>query len=314
MSRIVALQRQLSSVTDNLRSCEAMVADDPSLAVGLQYDVKSLSKLRRQLQDEFTFAAAARHVDECRYRIFRDGDDPSLSPVASILSGFQHLVSLVFHSLQRKMPLGNGQLDGLTLATTSFKIGYTFEGSVGFVLTLPNDRLVTGMQTLVDESIDHVFALSKMTKSADVRTVANEFGRPVVKACYRWAKEHVENQLGSDVEWRRGKFARSKLFVQYQELQYLRQIIDETSEEKTKPFKPTGILTAANTKRKTFQFSIEGKQEIHGRFEDAIDAKHAALIPSRYHATMTKTTSVNYATGEEKNSYFLKKLKKVTPP
>jgi len=311
MSRLITVQQDLAETTGLLRSCETAIASEPTAAELLRHDVRSLAKLQRQLYDEFSAASKALFADECRYRLFRDGENPSLAPVASILSDFQQLVSLVFHSLEKQMPLGNASLDASTIAQTSFQIGYTFEGSVGFVLTLPNERLVTPeMKTLVDESIDEVFLLSKLTSKDDVRGAAEKFGRPVVKACYRWATRHVENQLGSDVEWRRGKSPRSKLFVQYQELSSLCAVIDESSKEETDTFDVPGILTAADITAKTFRFSIDQGDEIRGTFDDAINKKHKALIPSRCTATIKKTTTINYALDETKSKYSLLKFTK----
>jgi hypothetical protein len=306
MTRIATIQQNIAETTELLRSYQARLADCPEAIEWMQHDLRSLDKLRRQLQDEFSEEANALHLDECRYRMFSDDCVPSLGPVTGILSEFQQLVSLVFHALQRKSPLERESLDAASVATTSFQIGYSFEGSVGFVLTLPNARLVhPDLTTLVDDSIDQVFRLSNLDTPQAVREAAGRFGKPVIRACYRWADIHVRHRIGSEAQWQRNKSTRSKMFVQYQQLAQLLHAVDATSDEETSEFKLSGVLTAANYTAKTFRFLVDGADEIGGRFEDAIGDEKAATVPAVYTAHIRRTSAINFATGEEHTSHFL---------
>lgn len=313
MSRLASIHRELSETTALMKRYELAVLDDPEANAYLEHDIRSLEKLRNQLELEFSLIAEDLQVDECRYRIFRDGDTPPLWPVTSILGEFQYLVALVFHSIDQKSALTRGNLDAATIANTSFRIGYSFEGSVGFVLTLPNESLTLfpEMTTKIDESIDVVFQLASLRTHDDIRSITTRYGRPIVKSCYRWAGLHASNQINSDVEWKRGRSVRSKLFVQHQEFAHLISIIDQASEDEDREFYVDGVLTGANVTTKSFHFAINGADQVHGSFDDAISDNHAATVPARYKALIRETRSINYATDERKLRYHLLRLDSV---
>ncbi len=312
MSRIITVQRNLSETKALLRSFEAAIADDPLQAELLRHDVKSLSKLERQLRAEFSEAADSMMMDEFRYRMFCDGDNPPLLPVVSILREFQNLVSLIFHSMESRKPLTTERLDAASIALTSFRFGYSFEGSVGFVLTLPNERLLSPeMTTLVDDAIATTLALPDLATTSAVRDMASQFGKPIIQACYRWAELHSKHQIGSEASWQRRNEVRSRMFVQYQELDRLRNIINETSEPSETIFTCEGVLIAANVKTRSFLFSMNGADDISGNFEDAISDCHTATIPARYVANIRKKSITNYAKGEDTCRYFLLSLRPI---
>lgn len=161
------------------------------------------------------------------------------------------------------------------------------------------------MQTLVDEAIETVFRLPQLMSPSAVKEIADRYGRPIVRSCYRWAEAHAQNRIGSDAEWRRGTQSRGRMFVQYQELEHLNEIIDSTSDETFEEFAVDGILTAVNATSKTFQFSIENADEIRGTFKDAISMEHAAEVPKRYKAQIRRKSSINFALDEVRRSHEL---------
>ena len=116
-------------------------------------------------------------------------------------------------------------------------------------------------------------------------------------------EDGLQLPVGAEIEWRRGEDIRGSVFVQQPQWKCLRDAIAETSEEKVEEARLTGLLTAADTKSRTFRMSFINS-EIHGRFGDAIDPQHPVRVPARYTAHLRKTTTVQYSTEEESVTWF----------
>ena len=307
-------------------------------------NLRSAQKRRRTLEQAFATEASKVKVDVCSYRLFTEEGAPSIAALSKVLGYFQTLFSLVYDALKNG-PKKRSRLSKEIVNETSLGFGYVFSGSVGMVMTLPKERLLSGGARF-DESMKLIFQMAKAANANEMAAFVAKIGRPPVKAIYDWAKAHEDHDLGSDIEWIRQEQVKSKLFIQKPELEALRSVVDETialtldhdlgsdierkhqEQEKSRFFVqrpgpetlgnvivgtsgPTeevevvGNLVGVDVHQRTFHIRSQAGSDITGRFADAIDAKHTVELPKPYRAKLRKTMKIADSIAEEAVEYFL---------
>ena len=305
MSELAELQEKLQDTSAALARAERALADQPGLPSVLA-TLKSLQKRQHDLEEDFLSQAARLQIDVCSYRLFSESGRPSVRWLATALTDFQSLFSLVYDSLKHG-PKQRGRLSADAAQETEFGFAYTFPGSVGVVMTLPNDALLLG-ETKLDEAILTIAEMTKLKTSDQLSVYAKKLGLPPIRAIYRWASDLIEADLGADVEWRRRDTVRASLFLQRPELETLKQAIEHTSEKAEEEFDVVGDLVGVDVTGRSFHMKIPDREDIRGSFRDAISSQHTVEVPKRYKAKIRKTTTVYYATEEESVVHFLVRL------
>lgn len=305
MSRLLEIQERLQDTDAAIATMEKAIAEDPH-SPSLQLMAASLQKQQRRIEAEFLAVAAEIGIDVCAYRLFGEQMRPTLRGLTSVLGDFQSLFSIAYDAL-RSGPKRRAKFSQEVTTATSFGFGYTFAGSLGVVLTLPNERPLFG-ETQLDESMQAVFSMAKAQNPDEVVSFARRFGVASVRAAFQWARDHVQFGLGADIEWRRDQDVRAKLFIQQPELARLQEAIAATSEETTEAIVQAGELIGVDVKQKTFHLRFPDGDEIRGSFVDAVSHTQSVTIPRFYKATLTKITRIQYSTEDEKTDYFLQRL------
>ncbi|WP_321472137.1 hypothetical protein [uncultured Paludibaculum sp.] len=257
------------------------------------------------LEQRFLEEASAQELDVCAYRVFMDESRPLVSGLAAILGDFQKLFSLTYASVHSKQPRERVRI-GIEAATqTSFGFAYTYSGSVGFVLTLPNDQS-TLFDTDLDEAMNVVFSMAKSPKPEQIVEYARQYGPGPVRALFNWASHHADHSMGADIEWRRVNEVRASLFIQPPELRELRDAIALTSDVRSTKVEVAGELVGIDVDRRTFHLRVE-KEDYIGLLSD--DIRHAVEVPKHYHAMVEERTITKYSTDEEKTTRILLSLR-----
>lgn len=309
MSRLATIAANIGETQSLLFKFEQALIDYPDRAQAIRFDLRSLEKQKRQLEWEYEKEADRHHEDVCRYRLFSDAGNPDLPTFAGVMLDFQRSVSLSFQAIQQRLPLSRASLTADTLAKSTFDFGFSIAGSLGAVLTIPNDRLLMAdMVTVLDDAVSTVFLILRAKQSDEVRDYAHRLGPPVIRAIYKLVEHHAKNMLNADIQWGRGGRTRQSVLVQYQEFRQLQQAINETGEEKTEELQVTGYLLGADVRTKSFHLAIDGAEDIRGKFDDAITDSQTAEVPKRYSALLKKTWAINYATDEDKPRWTLLRL------
>jgi hypothetical protein len=306
MIELTALQEELQDLNALIAKHERTLASHPE-AKSLRANIQTLKRRRQSLEDDFLEAAAKVEIDVCSYRIIPGESRPTIMALSKALSDFQSLFSLTYDAL-KEGPKRIAKLSAYVMSETFFGFAYSFTGSIGFVMTLPNERLLLG-ETYLDQAMQMIFQMAKATTSQQIADFAKRLGPPPVRAIYKWATDHVESGLGVDIEWRRREQVRSSLFIQAPQLEQLREVIAETSDEKEEELEVVGNLIGADVKRKTFHLETVGGGEIKGVFVDAISTEQTVELPKPYNARVRKRTKIVYSMEEEKTEYFLLRLK-----
>jgi len=220
---------------------------------------------------------------------------------------FQVVYTLVYDALVNKPKL-TASVSAEAVAATSFGYGYSFTGSVGFVLTLPNERLLLD-ETNLDKAMTTLFELATASSSDQVAAFAKRLGPAPVKAVYKWASNLVSGGLGADIHWRREGEDRAELLVQLPELRNLTQAIEETSDEATKTIIVEGELIGTDHTKigRTFHMRIDENTDMRGYMSGEIGVVEE---PQFYVAEIQVTTKTNYATDQDEVSYFMTSLRR----
>ena len=308
MTDLVAIQEELQDLNALIARHERVSAAHPS-AKSLRANIRTLRRRRQALEDAFSEAAARVEVDVCSYRLIPNENRLSIAALSRALDRFQTLFSLVYDAIKTG-PKRRIRLSTEVTNNTSFGYAYSFSGSVGFTMTLPNEQLLLG-ETHLDEAMRIVFLMAQAKSSHEIAEFANKLGPPPVRAMYRWANDHIAGDIEASIEWRRKEEIRSSLFVQKPQLEQLRKVIEETSDETEEELDVTGNLVGADVNRKTFHIETEGGGEIRGTFADAISEEHTVTLPKPYGARIRKTTTIVYSTEEERTSYLLLSLRPI---
>ena len=299
----------LLELLEKLRETEGAIArlekaileypDSPTLISSL----KSLRKRQQHLEAIFADISHRQSLDVCTYRLFTEQDSrPTLKSLSSTLLSFQELYTLVYDALKHG-PKVKSQVSAEVAANTAFGFAYTISGSIGVVLTMPNERLLIG-ETMLEEAIIMLFDMVKASTSTQIANFAQKVGVAPIRKMYTWAWNQVQAGLGSEIQWRRKQEVRASLFIQPPELEALERAIAATSEEVEDTFEFTGRLIGADIKAHTFHIEYEGA-DIRGKMSENIGLEASVELPRLYKAKITKRTKIHYALEKEDVNYFL---------
>ena len=179
MTRLLELQEQLQETRATLARVERAVAEQPDKP-SLRSLAKSLMAQQRNLEADFAVEADRLGMDVCSYRVFSDGGYLPLHPLAQGLIDFQSLVTVVYDAHKTSVPKERAKVAPNIKSETSFNFGYTFSGSLGIVLTIPNARTLI-LDSHLDDSMKKLFSLAKASLISDIRVFTPE-ARPRVNS------------------------------------------------------------------------------------------------------------------------------------
>ncbi len=310
MSELLELRHKLQDTASTITKLERSLAQDPD-SLGISLTLESVVKRFDELQADFKDLADRKALDVCSYRLFRETDEgPSLRGFSGVLHGFQDAFSSLFDAIQNG-PRRRTKLSPDVVESTRFGFGYAYAGSVGIVLTIGRERMLFDIGPLND-TITTFFRLAQAPTRDDIREIGHRLGPSPLRSIFKWADAHVSDDIGADISWWHGEET-SRLFLQRDQLQHLRDEIDATSEEEREDLTLIGVLTGASVVTKRFDFQPDDSDAIHGHFTDAISAEHEVRLPSvRYRAKVEKTSKIRYSTEEEKTTWYLISLEETT--
>jgi hypothetical protein len=304
VSILTRLQRDLQDASAAVARAERVALrhpDVPSVAATL----RTIQARQRSLEEQFQQAANEAGLDVCSYRIeLNTTDHLSIAGMSAVLGTFQTLFTSVYDSLlkgaKKRIRVG-----AEAVAATELSFGYTFTGSVGFVMTLPNDKLLLG-GTALDDAMKKTLLLIDAKSDDVVQQMVEDLGVGPVRAASQWAENNARNGYGADISWNgRNDQTQSSVRVQTQDLQHLSYMLNSATAREQIYY--IGELLHVDMTAKTFQMQVNDRI-IDGTFTRAISEDHPASIPHIYLATLTVNTKVALVDGAEQISYFLVSL------
>ncbi|HXM41772.1 MAG TPA: hypothetical protein VN924_10990 [Bryobacteraceae bacterium] len=302
MSRLLDIQEHLLNNAAEIARLERALGHHPSRA--LSSSLKSLYKLRSGLEAEFREAAAADQVDVVTYRLF-DGRQPTMASVGRAMDSFQTLYAVLYSAIVNAKPKDTAHLSSAVIQQSSFDFSYAFSGSVGFVFTIPNERLLLG-ETRLDEAMNQLFAMAKCSTTGEVKDFARKVGRAPVRAIYDWVDALSGSDAGADLQWKKDDSAKGSLLLQPAQAQALRDLISQTSDLEIDENRFHGLLLGFDSKTRMFRFDpSEGGTIIRGKIAEDADMPPTVEIPRRYIARVKTATRVRYSTEQPEITHTL---------
>lgn len=309
MSVLTSIQDQLRHVDELIAHFEHTAIEQPRPSIAA--NIRALEKERRTLQADFERAALASEIDVYRYRIL-DKDRATLTGLTDAWREFQSLLAVVYESIRRGGPRKKkGKATADTWAEPiELGFGYSFPGSIGVALTLPN-RTGLFADEAIAQTTDAIFDLAEAYGDGDkVARIARQLGPAPVAAMYRWVDTHVGYQFGVGIEWKRTATQTRSLLVQFEQMMALRERLSITAVETRTQV--TGTLVAVDSDEATFRIRQDDDVEIEGTYHDAITREQAARVPARYNATIIKRTKIiQPENAPVPDSYFLESLSEI---
>lgn len=308
MSRLLETIEKLHETQAAVKRLEQAAAHYPNLP-SVAVNLRSLQQRQEDLEALFEELTHEHYLDVLRYRIFSETGDErvSLPALTSTLGDFQKLFTNVYNAIKQGARQRSRAGADIVVATT-FEFGYSFTGSVGFVLALENERLLTD-ETDLDRAMDVIFQMAKAQEPDDIREFAKDLGVAPIRDMYKWVSDHVRSGLGADLDWRREHSSRVHLFAQVPEFEVVQRAINQTSEETTEEFSAYGELLGLDVDTQNFHMRLQEDVEVKGRLAFEVDEESPIPVPGRYRGSFRKMTTISYATEEEKTTYFLLSLR-----
>jgi hypothetical protein len=293
---------KLRAILDRLNDVEATItrttSSDPSNAVLLS--LTSLEARRDDLLEELSEITKAEQIEICDYRIIPEQSSSyAIAGVTAALHQFQEIVTTVFDAMLSK-PKQRAKIAPDIVQKTQFDFGFAYSGSLGVVLTVPNDRLLMDESSTLDEAISAVFKLLKIETPEGVREAVTQYGASTVRKLHDWTKTHSQYGMAADIKWIRDSEVRSEVVAQPIEMDRIYRIIEQKQDTTSSPVALTGNLLAWNTRKRTFTFEIPDGEPISGHWaRDFQSPSISRKVPARYRANLSKETTIHYAEDRE---------------
>jgi hypothetical protein len=299
IERIRDTQRQLHLIKQHLR-------DDPS-DVMLQLTLQSMERVALDLREQYRESAREAHVSLCDYRIFDDLNPRDVFPVLSLtdtVGGFQRAFTAVYDALTSGKKRLRSRPSSVVIERTAMGFGYSFTGSLGVTMTLPEDVTLFDAEIL-QRTVDTLFEIARAETSEQVAAFAAVLGPAPVRAVYRWAQGHENTGTGLEIDWYNPAAERRSLVLNRNQTFNLSRTIEESSDTHVEMGVITGLLVGLQAEHGRFWMEIADESTISGRMDARVLEAGPVTVPARYEAHVQRSTSVNFATGSEDVEYLL---------
>lgn len=311
MSALLEVMQKLEETNQAIVRLESSIKEFPTEQT-LLLTAQSLYARQKDLEKDFEEISNIEHLDVCSYRLIaEDRDRFSISALSSALQGFQKMISVVFDSIENG-PKTKIQLSPKVKEQSSFYYAYAYPGSLGFVLTVPRERLLSEIfATHMDTAIEATFQVVKAKNDKEIYDLAKKIGIASIRSIYSWAKIHSQYGVSADIQWKREHKIRNKLFVETTELKHLEEMIESTSDDKQEEVTVhNGELVGYDADLKSFHIKSADAKEIKGKISDSFDFGHSYNVPDYYTVKLMRSTKVHYAYEQQEEYWYLLSLEK----
>jgi hypothetical protein len=300
-------------IQDKLRESTAMITRlEKSLAVhqspSIAASLRSLHKLHTVYEEEFRAAAEVNLVDVVHYRLFEGNGRPTVSLVGKALENFQSLYTILYAVTSGGHRKDTAHVTPDVVNSAAFEFAYSYSGSLAFVFTLPNERLLFG-ETALDEAMKDLFMMAKADGTEAVRDFGRRLGLAPVRATYKWVASLAASRVGVEIEWRKSETVKQQVVLQPAEVEELKNMIDKTSDLDVSQYEVNGKLHGFDPKH-SFRFEpSDDSGMLRGSVAESVELPSKVVMAQPYAAKTRTTTRVRYATEQSEISHELLGLK-----
>jgi len=307
MGDYVAIAGKLRDTDAQIARWEGVLRRDPAEEIA-QDMIATLEKRQQELQRAFAEATEEEWLDVCSYRVFDIDEQKEIlaAAIANTIAKFQSALTSVYDAYKNGRK-DKQRLDAETVKEAAMGFGFSFNGSVGFVMTMPNERLLTGDSNL-DMAMKTLFDIARSSTPDEVNQFAQELGPGPIRRVYEWAEDHVSYKVNSDIKWLRNQDQLGTLVADVEQMQKLKEVIDMASPESIAEIDLEGLLVGADTVTKKFHMTFPDADEIKGDLDSTL-AEQQIEVNHHYAAKLRKTTKVIYSTEKELVTWVLLSIK-----
>lgn len=303
-----------ASLLEEIRAGNARVAELQAIARKHPKDRHVLANLRStqrrvtDLESEWLGLCNREHLRVCKYRLVSNfGSGYAARSMAKSVLEFQELFSQIYDSLING-PKRRARLSSSAFSGTAFDFAYTYEGSLGIVLTIPETRNL--LEAEFDRSVKTFNQVLAVGDEFDVRDIAKTLGEAVVKKVYDWAHANFVSGYSVDVVFT-GREGSVGQLLSRDALGKIADVIGKTTDLEKREFGVVGSLVAIDVVRKRFRFVDPDGDDFAGGVSLDFDVLRQWAVNKTYKATISVEETVHYATERSDKSYTLLDLKDI---
>ena len=309
MSSLNDLSRMIQATTATLSELEREAAQSPDSA-SLSLSIASLEQRLHDLEGSFLSEADQLGEEVCSYRVFGEDGQPKAISLAQAIESFQTMVSTTYAAVKSGTPRKGARVGETDLQESEFRFAYAYPGSVGFVFTLPNKRLLMGQSSL-DEAMGQIAKIAKADGPAAISKFVARLGPAPIRAVHRWSKSHTDAGLGASIDWQRDQEVLESVFLDVPEMDRLCETIEATSESMSEKVRLHGVLVGLHSENGTFDLILDNMSHVRGKLGMDVSEARPAKVPARYVTVLTKTTRTRLATDSDDVTWVLDSLEPV---
>lgn len=309
MSDIQVLFERLNGIEATI--AQATRADGEPLSDGAKVMLESLERRRDELREMTEELAAERLIDVFDYRVIPGLENRfPIKEVGQTLSRWQDVLTAFFAAVRENKPRIRATFTKEIEDASTLNWAYSYSGSLGIVMYVPNDQLLATESDL-DIAVNAIMELVNTETVADVKRIADRFGKAAVKSFFDWSKTQTDADLSADIKWKRGKDIKVSRLVQPLELEIVQGIIKIADKRNDTIDAYDGVLVALNVKGQgSFKMSFADPElaDVSGKFDAHFNWQKPHRVPARYTATLRKIVHTSLWSNEEKTDWELIEL------
>ena len=300
----------LDAILSKLRDTDATIWKLSNLAAEFPRDrviginIDAVTRRRRFLEQQLRAALKASQTDLVEYRLDpRSGPRCPATGVVESIAAFQALLSDAFSALSPDTAAGDsGQPESAELAMLGLIGGE--RGSATVTLSLLNDRLLA-VPSVVEEALAGVLAMLEAETAVGLRNLAQHLGIASIAAARKWADASVRHDLGVALRWQKAGEAERTLQMPVSRAWILRNMIDKIEDETVDTVECDCQLLGLDHFTGEFRLAGDNGSLITGRLAAKFSDDVALSLRGTYRATLSRTTTIRYATAAQTESWEL---------
>jgi hypothetical protein len=308
----------LTDISEKLQDTVAAIAAMEATLIrtrdaGVNEILATLRRRHDDLEARFVALADAQETEVCRYRILRSGAAFPIAVLADSLRAFQSWLTVTFDAVAHG-PKARSRVSADVVQRTTLDLGYVYPGSVGFVLTIPNQRLLIG-ETDLDAAVHQMFDMLRAESSTQLRNISRRVGVAPIRKMHDWVSSHAKADLSADIKWERGETVKSDILFQSEEAVRLASLVESTSDETIERVTLTGFLQGGDLDSRSFHLSFPETQEaddIRGYMTKSFAPKEELQLGKRYEADLVKHTVTRYAIEDDSVWWEMENIRAVS--
>jgi hypothetical protein len=264
----------------------------------------SAAKRRSDYARNLFVESISRDFDVINYRIVHVTDQYSIEGVAESLISFQGAITAVYDALKNG-PKERANYNAEVRNTTRLDFGYSYPGSVGFVLTVKSEQdLLGGALDSTSEAIGQFFDIENMNQAIDS---SRALGLGAVSALYKWLRSNARNGNSVDLNWRHSVRGYTGRFIDLSRFEFLERMFASVEEHERSPLNVEGFLVGLDVETRRFHFVEPNGASYKGRLSSEFGGEPRE-VPNRYKATLIKVETRVPATGKFATDFELASL------